>query len=413
MTKARHLCTVGVFALVGTLSTWNVRADDNKKDDEGDNEGPIKTVFVIAMENHNWTQPAQVAGKVQQIYQNPNAPFINSLVNGTAWATIDGKVVNISNHVSYAAAYHNVLATPSGNNLHIHPSEPNYLWAEAGTNFGVLNDNDPYATTGGTNQNTTAHLSALLTGAGKTWRSYQEDIDLTTVSGQLTNVPLPKDMWTVPLSSFSGLFASGSINAYNGSNQYNYAAKHNPMVFFTDTNGGDNTTTSNPLSTHYAPLQQLLTDLGNDTVADYNWITPDQYNDQHTALTNGYKGLTGDSANIKQGDDFLSQIVPKIMASKAYKNHGVIILWWDESEQDGATGDNADDFNHTIGEIIISKHAHRNVNGVPYASSVNLTHSSDLRTMQEIFNVGPPFLGDATNAEDLSDLFEKGAIPKK
>jgi phosphatidylinositol-3-phosphatase len=160
-------------------------------------------------------------------------------------------------------------------------------------------------------------------------------------------------------------------------------------------------------------LQQLLTDLDHDSVADYNWISPDQYNDQHTALTNGYKGLTGDSANIKQGDDFLSQIVPKIMASKAYKNHGVIILWWDESEQDGATGDNADDFNHTIGEIIISKHAHRNVSGVPYASSVNLTHSSDLRTMQEIFNVGPPFLGDAANAEDLSDLFEKGAIPKK
>src|ERR1700693_2677291 len=129
-----------------------------------------------------------------------------------------------------------------------------------------------------------------------------------------------------------------------------------------------------------------------------------------TSLSGGYKGLTGDAANIKQGDDFLSQIVPLIMASNAYKNHGVIILWWDESESDGVAGDNGDDFNHTIGEIIISPHAHRNVNGLPYASPVNYTHSSDLRTMQEIFRVGP-FLGDAANATDLSDLFEPGAVP--
>ena len=53
---------------------------------------PIKTVFVIAMENHNWTQPAnQFSGPIQQIFQNPNAPFINSLVNGTAVAMINGR----------------------------------------------------------------------------------------------------------------------------------------------------------------------------------------------------------------------------------------------------------------------------------------------------------------------------------
>jgi hypothetical protein len=44
-----------------------------------------KTVFVIAMENHNWTQPAnEFTGGIQQISQNPSAPYINSLVNGTS-----------------------------------------------------------------------------------------------------------------------------------------------------------------------------------------------------------------------------------------------------------------------------------------------------------------------------------------
>jgi len=399
MLQIRHGRTLGAVAAFSALFSFSASAAD------------IKTVFVIAMENHNWTQPAQVAGKIQQIYQNPNAPFINSLVNGTAFAIVNGEVVHISEQVSYASAYHSVLATPSGNNPHIHPSEPNYLWAEAGTNFGVLNDNDPFKVPGGTNQNTGLHLSNLLTANGKTWKSYQEDIDLTPSASGLTNVPLPQAQWTVPLSGISGSFASG-VNAFNGSAQYNYAAKHNPMVFFTDTNGGNNPTASNPLSRNYAPLQELFSDLANDTVADYNWITPNQYNDMHTALNGGYLGLTGDAANIKQGDDFLKQIVPAIMASNAYKNHGVIILWWDEAESDGVAGDNADDFNHTIGEIVISQHAHKNVKGIPYASPLNLTHSSDLRTMQEIFRVGP-LLGDAANAEDLSDLFAPGSFPNK
>lgn len=401
MSKVRRLGALGTFALLASVAGTNANAQQ------------IKTVFVIAMENHNWTQPAnQFSGPIQQIFQNPSAPFINSLVDGSAYAVVGGSVVHLSEQVAYATNYHNVLATPSGNNPHIHPSEPNYLWAEAGTNFGVLNDNDPFAASGPTNQSTDEHLSSFLMGAGRTWRSYQEDIDLAqNGAGQLTNVPLPENLWTVPLTSHSGNFAAGYFNIFNSSTQFNYAAKHNPMVFFTGTNGGDDPTPDNPLSTSYAPLQQLFSDLANDNVADYNWITPDQYNDMHTALTGGYKGLTGDAANIKQGDDFLRAVIPAIMASDAYKNHGAIIIWWDESEQDSAT-DNPDDFSHSIGEIVISSRAHDNVNGVPYASPVAYSHSSDLRTMQELFRVGP-FLGDAVNANDLSDLFKPGAVPHK
>jgi hypothetical protein len=357
---------------------------------------------VIAMENHNWTQPAnQFTGGIQQIYQNPAAPFINSLVDGTAGA--------ISEQVAYATAYHNVLATPNGNNPIIHPSEPNYLWAEAGTNFGVLNDNDPFGPSG-TNQNTSQHLTAFLTKAGRTWRSYQEDTDLPSSGGKLTsNIPLPQNMWTVPLVSVKGTFTSG-FNGYNFSNQYDYAAKHNPMAFFTDTNGGNDPTPANPLAKQYAPLQQLQLDLDADMAADYNWITPNQHNDMHTTLTAGFQGLSADPAKIKQGDSFLSQIVPMIMASNAYKNHGVIMLWWDESEKDGVAGDLADDFNHTLPFIIISKDAHKNVDSRPYASPFNYSHSSFLRTMQLIYGVGP-FLGDAANAADLSDLFKPGSIP--
>lgn len=409
MSLDRSFGTLGIVALLTLSIQGTARADDDRS---------IKTVFVIAMENHNWTQPAnQFSGPIQQVFQNPNAPFINKLVNGTAVATINGHQVNISRQTAYATNYRNVLATASGNNPHVHPSEPNYVWAEAGTNFNIFNDADPFVPQGGLNVNqpnnrdNQLHLVRLLAQAGKTWRSYQEDIDLMSVGGQLTNTVLPKNQWTVPLTSHSGTFVSG-VNQFNGSMQFNYAAKHNPQVFFTDSNGGNDPTPANPLSQKYAPLQQLFADLASNSVANYNWISPNQFNDMHTSLNGGFKTVTGDAANILQGDNFLSIVVPEIMASNAYRDNGAIIIWWDESEQDTAT-DNPDDLTHTIGEIVISPLAHPNVHGLPFASPVLLTHSSDLRTMQKIFHVTRPLLlGDAVHADDLSSLFAEGAIPR-
>lgn len=416
MSKHKGVRILGGLALAAAFCGASARGQQG---DQGQNQNgsQINHVFVIALENHNWTQPVQVPGGIEQVFQNPNAPFINSLVDGTAVAYINGQLVNVSNQVSYAAAYHNVLATPSGSNPHIHPSEPNYLWAEAGTNFGIFNDDDPYKDNPPNAQSTTQHLTGLLQLAGISWKSYQEDIDLMKdAGGLLVDIPGPREQRVSPIVSFQGFFAPESpLNEYNASNQFNYAVKHNPMAFFTDTNGGNDTSTTNPLAKNYAPLQQLANDLAQNNVADYVWITPNQYNDMHTGLKLGFDGLTGDASNIRQGDQFLSRIVPVIMASQAYQNGGVIILWWDESEAD-MVGDNGDDFNHTIGEIVISPLAHENVGGLPYASAINLTHSSDLRTMQEIFHVkasgASPFLGDAVNATDLSDLFRPGVIPR-
>jgi hypothetical protein len=58
-------------------------------------------------------------------------------------------------------------------------------------------------------------------------------------------------------------------------------------------------------------------------------------------------------------------------------------------------------------EIIISPLAKGNA----YSNDIYYTHSSDLRTLQEIFGLGPSYLGGAANAHDLSDLFMAGVIP--
>jgi hypothetical protein len=79
----------------------------------------VGDVFVIDMENHNLTQPAGDTSAPQQLLGNTAAPYLNSLMT-------PGNPN--SAQTSYASDYYNVLATPSGNNPSIHPSEPNYIW---------------------------------------------------------------------------------------------------------------------------------------------------------------------------------------------------------------------------------------------------------------------------------------------
>ncbi len=369
----------------------------------------IGTVFYIALENHNFTQPSTYTF-LPQIKGNPAAPYINSLITpGNPNAAM----------VSYAGNYTNVPVqlpgSPSGAGA-VHPSEPNYVWAEAGLT-GARNDADPYGA--GISNNTTLlpstnsnnnivnapSLSAQLQSKGISWTSYQEDTQLATVNGKLTNTVLPKDQQTVPLKSFSGT-STTYTNQYNGSNQYDYAAKHNPQLFFTATNGGNDTTPSNPEASHYAPLQQLTTDLANNTVASYNWITPDQFNDMHSTLANGFTDprtgihYTGD-VRIAASDYFLSVLVPQIEASAAFKNNGEIVIWNDETE--GETAATMSQFTST--EIVISPLAKGNAD----TNTINYTHSSDLLTLEQLF--GQPCLADACNATNLSDLFVNGAIP--
>jgi hypothetical protein len=353
----------------------------------------IKTVFVIALENHNFVQPSAVtAAGLNQIFGDPAAPFINSLVTpGNPNAAM----------TSFASNYINVPPQAGGPT---HPSEPNYVWAEAGRT-GPLNDSNPFPN----NVVNGPSLSAALQANGTSWRSYQEDIDLQTVGGAVTSNVVPTSQDVVPLSSISGTSAS-YVNAYNGSHQFNYAPKHNPEVFFTATNGGNDPTSANPEAAFYSPLQQLQTDLTNNTVARYNFITPDQFNDMHTALTGGftYNGVhyTGDQASIAQGDNFLSIVVPEIMASQAFQDNGVIVIWNDETEGDTTLGSNG----LTGTEIVISPLAKGNA----YTNTIAYDHSSDLRTWQEVFGISPaegtPFFGGAATATDLSDLFRADAI---
>jgi PKD repeat protein len=277
----------------------------------------IKTVFIILEENQNW---ASISG-------NAACPYIN---NGLLPKS------------SYTLQYYN----PPGN----HPSLPNYLWLEAGTNFGILADGDALTY----HESTTNHLVTLLKNAGISWTSFQEGITGTTC----------------PLTD------SGQ-----------YVAKHNPMVHFDDVTNTNNTGSTYCIS-NVRPFTELAGDLQSNVVTRYNWITPNLCDDMH-----GNTGCLTGNALLTAGDTWLSNTVAEIMGSQAYSNNGAIFVTWDEGE--GGDG--------PIGMIVVSPLA----KGGGYSNSIHYTHSSTLLTMQEIFNVWPA-LGDATNATDLSDLFVFG-----
>ncbi|MFL5309858.1 MAG: alkaline phosphatase family protein [Myxococcales bacterium] len=268
----------------------------------------IGHVFVILMENHNWVD----------IKGSASAPYIN------------GTLLPLGSH---AENYMN----PPG----LHPSLPNYIWLEAGTNFGIRNDSGPSVN----HQSSTRHLVTLLQAAGITWKSYQEDISGTAC----------------PVSTTG-----------------NYAPKHNPMVYFDDV-----TSSATNCIEHVRPYPELARDLEVDTAPGYSFITPNLCNDMHDACA------SGDS--IRNGDAWLAREVPKILGSPAFKRDGVLFITFDEGEggNDGP-----------IGLIALSRHA----KGGGYSNAIRYTHSSLLRTVQHIFKV-TPLLGDAANATDLGDLF--------
>jgi hypothetical protein len=322
-------------------------------------------VFVIAMENHDLTQPGSFTS-IQQLQGNTAAPYLNSLMTpGNSNAQ----------YTSYASNMTNVATG-------VHPSEPNYIWENGGSNFGVLNDNDPSAASH--NIIASPSMTGLMSQNGISWRSYQEDVQYSTS-------PL------VSASGTGGVHNGNTVtaNPYYGTTQYNFAVKHNPMAFFADSN-------TNPNSSQ--TFSQLQTDLHNNTYAKYNWITPNQYSDMHSALTGGftYNGIhyTGDQASVAQGDNFLSQIVPEIEQTNAFQNGtGMIEIWFDESE-------GGDTSQFTIPEIIISKDAVGNAFDV----TTPLTHSADLLTEEEIFQLGQ-CLGASCDSPDLAPFFQAASIP--
>jgi phospholipase C len=231
---------------------------------------------------------------------------------------------------------------------YVHPSMPNYFWMVAGENFGILDDKDPAAH----HLSSTSHIADQIELAGLTWKSYQES-----------------------MGEPCGLSSHGR-----------YAAKHNPFAYFDDINGWDGTAFHPELrcNDHVVDYSQLDGDIANNALPRYAFITPNLDSDMH-------------DASIAHGDAWLANEIPKLMATDAFNNGGVIFLLWDEGGGTPASDDPP--------FIAISANA---VGGM--RSKTEYDTSSYLKTVQNMLGVAelPCASAKSANAAAMTELF---AVP--
>jgi hypothetical protein len=256
----------------------------------------ITNVFVIVMENHNWTGDGSLS-----IKGNPNAPYIN------------GTLIPSGAHAE------NYWNPPNE-----HPSLGNYLWMEAGTDFGI-NGTKTQLSVAQNTQTTHAHLAWQLMQAGLSWKAY---------SGKTWPAnTCPVVTWGVP------------------------------QVFFSDITN-DASPTAPICIQHVRPIAELAADLAGGSASNYSFIVPGLCDDMHTPC--------GNSNQILDGDNWLKANVPLILASKQFQQGGALFIVWDEADK----GDGP------IPMILLSPLAK-----MGYSHSIYYTHGSLIRTVEEIFNL--------------------------
>ncbi len=174
-----------------------------------------------------------------------------------------------------------------------HPSQPNYIAATSGALNGVMDDKDITIDV--------PNIVDQLESGGKTWKAYMQSYSLCSS----------------PLDHACG-------------NQL-YERKHNPFISYQDVQN-DPARVANIVD-----FSQFATDLTNNTVADYVWISPDQCHDMHgrAATPLDLCDFSQVPALIASGDGFLLNTVNAIMTSKAWTGNSVIFITWDESDFTG------------------------------------------------------------------------------
>ena len=170
-----------------------------------------------------------------------------------------------------------------------HPSQANYMAATSGvaTAVGVHTAND--------NIFRQAQLH------GDSWKAYEESMPRACVGN-------------------SGFYKSG----------------HNPPFWYTDLRSPSNT-----CALYDVPQSPSLdSDIANDTLPVFAWITPNACNDMH-----GQSGCPQPSSQrIAAGDAWLSNLIPRLTAMPSYQaGQTLIVVTWDEGNGKETNGSDCTD----------------------------------------------------------------------
>jgi len=143
-------------------------------------------------------------------------------------------------------------------------------------------------------------VAGQLTGAGKTWKGYMEDM------GTPCRHP-----------------AIGAVDDTQKAKPGDqYAARHNPFVYFAGITG------SPECAKNDVDLTALKTDLASTaTTPNLSILTPNLCHDGHDSPC-----VDGQPGGLASADGWLKNWVPAITSSPAFKQDGVLVITFDESD---------------------------------------------------------------------------------
>lgn len=230
------------------------------------------------------------------------------------------------------------------------------------------------------------NVTDQLTARGLTWKAYMEDMG---------NLP-DREAATCGHPSLNGQDHTQSADPAD-----QYATRHNPFMYF-------HSIIDNQAScdAHVVNLNALATDLQMpSTTANYIFITPNLCHDGHDAPCEN-----GEPGGLVSINDFLQVYVPMITSSEAFREDGLLIVTFDESngpQSDSSGCCGAGPTANTplpgiaglgggrVGAVLLSPFI---TPGTVSTSDYN--HYSMLRSVQDLF--GLPYLGFSGSANVTS-----------
>lgn len=355
---------------------------------------PIKHVWVIMLENESYNYTFGSAGAKFAPYLTKTLPAEGALLKnyyGTGHDSLD-----------------NYIAMVSGQAANYEMDEDCSTFAPflpfGGENFDNWTKDGQLSGEGCVFPKTAAGKPVLTVGNqlsshGDTWKEYAQDMgndpkrDGTVMTKNGPACGHPK------LGGIDETDATGPAND-------SYATRHNGFMYFESVIG-------NPAycDEHVVSLKPLAHDLESvSTTPNYSFVTPNTCYDGH----DWPKCQNGTPGRLPRVDQFLKEWVPKIMASAAYKQNGMILITFDESGDDSAASACCGE----VDSLGYSDPSHPNINepGLygpgggrvgaivlsPYVkpgtvSTKPYNHFSQLKTVDELFHL--PLLGDAKQGQ--------------
>ena len=259
-------------------------------------------VFIVMEENANYSD----------VIANPSMPYLNSLANTYGLAT------------NYYA--------------NLHPSIPNYMELTTGQTLTIIDASTP-ASFPVSVDNVVRELLA----AGKTWKSYAEDLPSV---------------------------------GYTGGDTGKYAVRHNPLAYMTDVQ--DNSAQAQNL----VPFSQFAADLPTANLPEYSFIVPNLCNDAH-------------DCPLSTADAWLQTNITPLINSPVFQKDGLLLIVFDEANDLDLTEGGGH-----VAAVVVSPLAKQG-----YKSDALYQHQSVLRLMLEGLGV-KKLPGDAATAPAMWEFFK-------